>query len=109
MTTKQKYADDEWSESGKNFFDNLLGAIKGVNFNEEGWQAAWEEFWGEERKVHFKKEEGSREKKAVVEEVNVGELWDDYAMVAMDDDEGDDNEFANFKVTKISTGWSGHA
>ena len=62
----------------------------------------WWEFWGEERKVHFKKEEVSHRKKAVVEEVNMGELWDDNAMVTMDDDEGADSELENFKVTKIS-------
>ena len=32
----------------------------------------------------------------------VDRLWDDDAMVAMDDDEDDDSELANFKVTKIS-------
>ena len=41
MTTKQKYGDDGWSEPGKKFFDILLEAIKGVNFNEAGWQAVW--------------------------------------------------------------------
>ena len=100
---KQKYGDDGWSEPGKNFVDVLLGAIKSVNFNEEVWQAVWEEFWGEERKVYFsKREEGSHRKKAVVEEMNVGELWDDDAMLAMDDDEGDDSKSDNFKVTKIN-------
>ena len=77
MNTKQKYGDVGWSEPGKKFFDVLLGAIKGVDFNEAGWQAVWEKFWGEERKVHFKKEEDSCGKKAAVEEVNMGELWDD--------------------------------
>ena len=49
-----------------------------------------------------KREEGSHRKKAVVEEMNVGELWDDDAMLAMDDDEGDDSKSDNFKVTKIN-------
>ena len=32
------------------------------------------------------------------EEVNVGEFWNGDDMVVMDDDEGDGNELANFKV-----------
>ena len=61
----------------------------------------WEEFWGEERRVHCKKEEGSHRKKPGEEGLNVGGLWDDDAMVAMDDDEGDDSELETFQVTKI--------
>ena len=56
---------------------------------------------GEERRVHCKKEEGSHRKKAAEEEVNIGGLWEDDAMVAMDDDEGDDSELETFQVTKI--------
>ena len=78
----------------------MLEAIKGINFNQAGWQAVWKGVREEEKKVHFKKEEGSHRKKA--EEVSVGELWDDDDMVAMDDDEGDDSELANLKITKIS-------
>ena len=52
--------------------------------------------------MHFKNQEDSHAKKAAIEEMNVGELWDDDAIVAMDDGEDDDNELENFRVTKIS-------
>ena len=56
-----------------------MAIINGVNlrrksltfcfFNEAGWQAVWKGVREEEKKVHFKKEEGSHRKKA--EEVSV--------------------------------------
>ena len=83
------------------FYDILLEAIKGIHFNEAGWQAVWQEFWGEERLVRRKKEEGSHRKKTAEKEVNIGGLCDDDTMVAMDDDEGDDSDLETFQVTKI--------
>ena len=102
MTTKQKYGDEGWSEDGRKFYGLMLDAVKGVNFNERGWQEVWKEFWAEERKVHFKRGEEKSRKKAATEEVDVGTLWDDDEMEAMGNNDSDNDDLKTFTITKMS-------
>ena len=57
----------------------------------------WKEFWLDEKKEHMKKGDGtSNNMLPTEEELEVGDLWDN------DDDDSDNEEMNNFKVTKIS-------
>ena len=97
MTAKQRYGDEGWDNAGRKFYGLMLKAVQGVDFTKGEWQKLWKEFWLDEKKEHMKKGDGtSNNTLPTEEELEVGDLWDN------DDDDSDNEEMNNFKVTEIS-------